>query len=68
MPLAKASSPPWISLSPTSIRSSVVLPAPFGPESASRWRRSTENETPSKSSDPASSFRRLEAVTIMSEG
>ena len=30
-------------------RSSVVLPAPFGPASASRSRRSTLNETPSKS-------------------
>src|SRR5690242_1123543 len=63
VPFANASSPPWISLSPTSIRSSVVLPAPFGPESASRCRRSTVNETPSNSSDPASSLRRLEAVT-----
>ena len=36
---------------PASMRSSVVLPAPFGPASASRSRRSTLNETPSKRSD-----------------
>src|SRR5689334_9122955 len=63
VPFANASSPPWISLSPTSIRSSVVLPAPLGPESASRCRRSTVNETPSNRSEPASSLRRLDAVT-----
>ena len=63
VPFANASSPPWRSLSPMSMRSNVVLPAPFGPERASRSRRSTENETPSNKSEPASSLRRLEAVT-----
>ena len=38
-------------------------PAPFGPESATRSRRSTLNETPSKSRFPASSLRRLDAIT-----
>ena len=59
VPLSKTSCPPSTPVSPASIRSSVVLPAPFGPESASRSRRSTLNETPSKSSPPASSLRRL---------
>ena len=48
-PFSQASSPPASSVSPISARSSVVLPAPFGPASASRSRRSTLNETPSKS-------------------
>src|SRR5256885_456225 len=63
VPLAKASSPPCTSVSPASIRSSVVLPAPFGPESESRSRRSTENETPWNRSVPAISLCKLEAVT-----
>ena len=62
-PSANASSPPCFSVSPARIRSSVVLPAPFGPESATRSRRSTENETPSKRTVPASSLRRLDAMT-----
>ena len=41
VPFSNASSPPWSSVSPARIRSSVVLPAPFGPESATRSRRST---------------------------
>ncbi len=44
-------------------RSSVVLPAPFGPASDSRSRRSTLKDTPSKSVSPAMSFRRLFAIT-----
>ena len=63
VPFANASSPPCISVSPARMRSSVVLPAPFGPESATRSRRSTLNETPSKRTDPASSLRRLDAMT-----
>ena len=47
---------------PARPRSSVVLPAPFGPASASRSRRSTLNETPSKSGVPESSLRRLDAI------
>ena len=39
-------------VSPTSARSSVVLPAPFGPASATRSRRSTLNDTPSNSGSP----------------
>src|SRR5438270_10629764 len=50
-------------VSPASTRSNVVLPAPFGPESASRSRRSTLNETPSNSGSPASSLRRFDAIT-----
>ena len=48
--------------SPESARRSVVFPAPFGPASASRSRRSTLNETPSKSGSPESSLRRFEAM------
>ncbi len=47
----------------SSIRSSVVLPAPFGPESATRSPRSTLNETRSKSGSPESSLRRFDAMT-----
>ena len=49
-PSRSASSPPWSSVSPVSIRRSVVLPAPFGPASAIRSRRSSVNETPSNRS------------------
>src|SRR5581483_9554707 len=63
VPLSKTSCPPSGRDSPARIRSSVVLPAPFGPESASRSRRSTLNETPSKSSPAESSLRRLVAIT-----
>ena len=62
-PFENASSPPCTSLWPASMRSSVVLPAPFGPASATRSRRSTLKETPSKSTFPASSLRRFEAIT-----
>ena len=62
-PSRSASSPPWISVWPASMRSSVVLPAPFGPPSATRSRRSTLNETPSNRRLPASSFRRFDAMT-----
>src|SRR5579862_8530694 len=61
-PFSKASSPPSSESSPASARRSVVLPTPFGPESASRSRRSILNETPSKSRAPASSLRRLLAI------
>src|SRR4051794_18065015 len=63
VPFWNASSPPCFSVSPARIRSSVVLPAPFGPPSATRSRRSTLNETPSNSTLPAISLRRLEAMT-----
>ena len=59
---ANASSPPCSSVSRISARSRVVLPAPFGPDSASRSRRSSLNETPSKSGSPENSLRRLEAI------
>src|SRR6476469_4846327 len=49
-------------VSPTRARSRVVLPAPFGPDSATRSRRSTLNDTPSKSGSPLSSLRRLDAI------
>src|SRR3954447_25860210 len=57
VPFSSASSPPSSDASPFNARSSVVLPAPFGPASASRSRRSTLNETPSKSGAPDSSLR-----------
>src|SRR4029450_13029839 len=46
-----------------SARSSVVLPAPFGPERATRSRRSTLKETPSKRGSPLSSLRSPDAIT-----
>src|SRR6266511_2541927 len=63
VPLANASSPPCTSLWRASMRNSVVLPAPFGPASATRSRRSTLKETPSNNTFPASSLRRLDAIT-----
>ena len=63
-PFSQASSPPSSETSPASARSRVVLPAPFGPASASRSRRSTLNETPSKSGVPENSLRRPDAITI----
>ena len=63
VPFSNASSPPCSSVSPASTRSSVVLPAPFGPASASRSPRSTLNETLSKSRLPANSLRRPDAIT-----
>ena len=51
-PCSNASSPPWSDTSPVSARSSVVLPAPFGPASATRSPRSTLKATPSKSGCP----------------
>ena len=61
-PFSQASSPLASSVSPISARSSVVLPAPFGPASASRSRRSSLNETPSKSGSPENSFRSEDAI------
>src|SRR5918995_1271807 len=61
-PFSQASSPPASSVSPISARSSVVLPAPFGPASASRSRRSTLKETLSNSGSPESSFRSEDAI------
>src|SRR5919199_6564224 len=62
VPFEKTSSPPWWSVSPFRIRSSVVLPAPFAPERATRSRRSTLNETLSNSVQPESSFRSWDAI------
>ena len=47
-PLATLSSPRSIDVSPASIRSSVVLPAPLRPAIVRRSRRSSLNETPSQ--------------------
>ena len=44
-------------------RNSVVLPAPFAPASATRSRRLTVKETPSKSGVPECSLRRLLAIS-----
>jgi len=43
VPFCSAISPPWIVVSPMIARSSVVLPEPFWPASASRCPRATEN-------------------------
>ena len=48
---------PVSDVSPMIARSSVVLPAPFGPASASRSPRRSRNETPSKRGSPENSFR-----------
>src|SRR4051794_35733586 len=54
-------------VSPASIRSSVVLPAPLRPASVSRSRRSSLNDTPRNSGSPAMSLARSEAMqTAMS--
>src|SRR4051812_2980080 len=60
--LANTSSPPSIELSPDSIRSSVVLPEPLRPDSVSRSRRSTLNETPRRSGSPAMSLPRSDPM------
>src|SRR3954463_6408319 len=60
--LAKLSSPPSTDVSPTSIRSSVVLPAPFRPDSVIRSRRSRRNETPRSSGSPTMSLAMSEAI------
>ena len=50
------------SVSPASIRSSVVLPAPLRPDSVSRSRRSSRNETPRRSGSPAMSLAMSDAI------
>src|SRR5580693_4584663 len=65
--LAMLSSPRSIEVSPASIRSRVVLPAPLRPATVMRSRRSSLNETPRRSGAPAMSLPRLEAMaTAMS--
>src|SRR3954469_1436604 len=60
--LAKVSWPPSTDVSPESMRSSVVLPAPLRPARVSRSRRSSLNETPRSSGEPAMSLARSEAM------
>ena len=60
--LASTSSPPSIEVSPASIRSSVVLPAPLRPAIVTRSRRSSFNETPRRSGSPAMSLDRSDAI------
>ena len=61
-PWRSTSSPPSIDVSPESIRSSVVLPAPLRPAIVSRSRRSSLNETPRSSGSPAMSLARSDAM------
>src|SRR5690348_14731892 len=61
-PFSHARSPPSSVSSRASARRSVVFPAPFGPASASRSRRSTLNETPSKRTSPENSLRSADAI------
>src|SRR5689334_20876607 len=63
VPFSHASSPPSSDTSLSSARRRVVLPAPFGPASASRSRRSTLNDTLSKRTSPDSSLRSDDAIT-----
>src|SRR3954451_310286 len=62
VPLARTSSPPSTDVSPASIRSSVVLPLPLRPDSVSRSRRSSLNDTPRKTGVPAMSLPRSDAI------
>src|SRR5690349_10986390 len=61
-PFCQARSPPSRVTSRASARRSVVFPAPFGPASASRSRRSTLNDTPSKRTSPENSLRSADAI------
>src|SRR5690348_9849936 len=61
-PFSHARSPPSRVISRASARRSVVFPAPFGPASASRSRRSTLNETPSNRTSPENSLRSADAI------
>src|SRR3954451_3077939 len=63
VPLAATSSPPSIDVSPDSIRSSVVLPAPLRPAIVMRSRRSSLNDTPRSSGSPLISLARSEAIS-----
>src|SRR6188472_2066642 len=62
VPLASASSPPSIEVSPDNIRSRVVLPAPLRQAMVMRSRRSSLNETPRSNGSPAMSLLRSEAM------
>src|SRR3954451_21573117 len=61
-PFSNTRCPESIDVSPASMRSSVVLPAPLRPDSVIRSRRSSLNETPRKSGSPAMSLPRSEAI------
>ena len=61
-PFWKESSPPSIEVSPASIRSSVVLPAPLRPAIVRRSLRSSLNDTPRSSGLPTMSLLRSEAM------
>ena len=63
VPLASTSSPPSMPVSPASILSSVVLPAPLRPASVMRSRRSSLNETSRNSGAPAMSLSSADAIT-----
>src|SRR5271170_3741533 len=62
VPFARLSSPRSIEVSPASIRSSVVLPAPLRPASVRRSRRSSLKDTPRSSGCPAMSLCRSDAI------
>src|SRR3954447_23301738 len=61
-PFDSTISPPSTDVSPASMRSSVVLPAPLRPAIVMRSRRSSLNETPRSSGSPAMSLARSEAI------
>src|SRR5215216_3720705 len=63
VPFSKASSPPSIPVSPESMRSSVVLPAPLRPASVMRSPPSSLKETPRNSGAPATSLSNALAIT-----
>src|SRR3954453_967874 len=62
-PFDSTISPPSTLVSPASMRSSVVLPAPLRPAIVSRSRRSSLSETPLSRGAPAMSLRRSEAIS-----
>ena len=49
------------------MRSSVVLPAPLRPDRVIRSRRSSLNEMPRSSGEPAMSLARSEAMTTLTQ-
>src|SRR4051812_15294715 len=61
-PLSNTSCPASTDAPPASMRSSVVFTLPLRPDSVSRSRRSSLNDTPRKSGSPAMSLPRSDAI------
>ena len=63
-PPDRAMPPVWTGRSPATIRSSVVLPAPLGPTSATLAPSPTRNDTSAKSSRPSGSVYPTPATSM----